>query len=223
MLQPSLHKLLAYVVVAAVVQVAATGASKSELRMPLASWRVVKRDSGPVNYYTLHNDAEPPFIRGDYRPPLSTVVLGFQVADDDRAQVRTLRWKWRAVTLPVGGNECVKGKGDSAAVIYVSWRRLLRWYAIKYVWSAVGPKGAVCDRKSNPFMAQDTVILETGGPINTWREEVIDLDSEFRKHFADGDSKADVPDFMGVGLMTDGDQTHSASVADYADFRLTRR
>jgi hypothetical protein len=200
-----------------------TRASKSDLRMPISDWRVVKRESGPVNYYTLHQNAEPPFIRGSYSPPLKTVVLGYQVPDSERERVRFLHWKWRAVTLPEGGNECIKGKGDSAAVIYVSWRRFLRWYAVKYVWSAVGTKGAVCDKRRNPFVAQDTVILESGAPTNTWRDEFIDLDTEFRKHFTDGDAKAEVPDFMGVGLMTDGDQTHSISVADYADFYLNRR
>lgn len=198
-------------------------ASKSDIRMPISDWRVVKRDSGPVNYYKVHQNAEPPFIRGSYYPPLETVVLGYQVPDKERARVRFFHWKWRAVTLPEGGNECKKGKGDSAAVIYVSWRRFLRWYAVKYVWSAVGTKAAVCDKKRNTFMAQDTVILESGAPTNVWRDEFIDLDAEFRKHFADDDPKAAVPDFMGVGLMTDGDQTNSISVADYADFYLNRR
>lgn len=196
---------------------------RADLRVPISNWRVVKRESGPINYYTLHPEAEPPYIRGNYHSPLETVVLGYQVPDDDRARVKFLHWKWRAVTLPEGGNECAKGKGDSAAVIYVSWRRFLRWYAVKYVWSSVGPKGAVCDKKSNPFMAQDTVILESGAPLGTWRDEAIDLDAEFRKHFADNDPKASVPDFMGVGLMTDGDQTQSDSAADYADFYLRRR
>ncbi len=197
--------------------------TRADLRIPISNWRVVKRESGPINYYTLHPEGEPPYIRGNYHSPLETTVLGYQVPDDDRARVRLLHWKWRAVTLPEGGNECTKGKGDSAAVIYVSWRRFLRWYALKYVWSSVGPKGAVCDKKSNPFMAQDTVILESGGPLNTWHDETIDLDAEFRKHFENGDPKSEVPDFMGVGIMTDGDQTHSNSVADYADFYLSRR
>jgi hypothetical protein len=198
-------------------------AKKPDLAMPLSAWRVVKRESGPVNYYTFYKNAEPPFIRGSYTPPLKTVVLGYQVPEAERARVRFLRWKWRAITLPEGGNECADGKGDSAAVLYVSWKHLLRWYAVKYVWSAVGPKGAVCDKQRNLFAAQDTVILQSGAPLNTWRDESIDLDAEFRKHFADGDPKADVPDFMGVGIMTDGDQTHSNSAADYAEFYLGRR
>ena len=191
-------------------------------RLPVADFRIVERESGPTNYYRLFKDADPPFIRAEYHPPYETTVLGVQVPDADRASARALSWRWRAVTLPKGGNECEAGKGDSAAVVYVSWRRTLRWYALKYVWSAVGPKGAVCDKKSNPFMAQDTVVLQSGAPLNAWRSERIDLKAEFRRHFENGDPQASVPDFLGVGIMSDGDQTRSDSSADYADFVLER-
>jgi hypothetical protein len=200
----------------------AAAATSSPHRFAVQNFRVVERESGPVNYYRVVKDAEPPFIHADYHPPYATTVVGMQVPDDDRATAHTLTWRWRAVTLPKGGNECQEGKGDSAAVVYVSWRRGLRWYALKYVWSAVGPKGATCDRKRNPFMAQDTVVLESGAPLNEWKAERIDLKAEFRKHFEDGDASASVPDFLGIGLMSDGDQTHSDSSADYADFVLAR-
>ena len=191
-------------------------------RLPVASFRVVQRESGPTNYYRLFKDGEAPFIRAEYHPPYETAVLGVQVPDSDRSAARALSWRWRAVTLPNGGNECQAGKGDSAAVVYVSWRRTLRWYALKYVWTTEGPKGAVCDKKSNPFMAQDTVVLESGTPLNAWKTERIDLKAEFRRHFEDGDPTASVPEFLGVGIMSDGDQTHSDSSADYADFVLER-
>jgi DUF3047 family protein len=195
---------------------------QSARHFAVQNFHVVARESGPVNYYRVFKDADPPFIRADYHPPYETTVVGVQVPDDDRASARALSWRWRAVTLPKGGNECQEGKGDSAAVVYVSWRRGLRWYALKYVWSAVGPKGATCDRKSNPFMAQDTVVLESGAPLNEWKTERIDLKAEFRKHFENGEASASVPDFLGIGLMSDGDQTHSDSSADYADFVLSR-
>jgi hypothetical protein len=150
------------------------------------------------------------------------VVLGYEISDHDRQNAAKLSWSWRAVTLPKGGNECRAGKGDSAAVVYVTWRRGLRWYALKYVWSAVGRKGSICDRKRNPFVAQDTIILQTGGPLQVWKNEVIDLKAEFRKHFEDGDPTADVPELRGVGIMTDGDDTESDSAADFAGFAITR-
>src|SRR2546430_5575625 len=105
--------------------------------------------------------------------------------------------------------------GDSAAVVYISWKRGLKWYSIKYVWSTEALKGAVCDQKRNLFVVQDTVVLESGGPTNVWKEEQIDPSAEFRAHF-----EGDVPDFVGVGLMSDGDQTLSISAADYTGFVL---
>ncbi len=200
----------------------ALAAPAGELSLPVQRWRLVEQKSGPVNYYKLFKNASPPYLRGEYRPGLKTAVLGFQLADEDRARAKKLRWNWRAIKLPQGANECVEGKGDSAAVIYVTWRRALRWYTLKYAWTASGAQGAVCSKKRNPFVAQDTIILRSGGALNEWRTEEIDLKAEFRKHFEGGDPEASVPDLLGVGLMTDGDQTGSASVGDYAEFVLTR-
>jgi hypothetical protein len=195
-------------------------AAASAKRLDVREWRVIKSESGPVDYYQVVLDPAMPFIRGRYVPPAATTVLGFQIPDADRGRARTLQWQWRAMTLPRGGDECTQGKEDSAAVVYLTWKRMLRWYTLKYVWSPTRPKGTVCDRRRNAFVAQDTVVLQSGGPLGVWRTEAIDLRREFRAHFADGDSKADVPDFGGVGLMTDGDQTRSESAADYAEFVL---
>ena len=73
-----------------------------------------------------------------------------------------------------------------------------------------------------PFVAQDTVVVDSGPPLDTWHTVDIDLAAEFRKHFADGAADAEVPDFVGIGIMSDGDQTHSESSADYASFVLQR-
>jgi len=187
-----------------------------------SAWRIVARESGPDNYYRVATEGDATFVRARYVPPMKTAGLGWQTPDGDRKKAKALRWKWRARTLPKGADECQSGKGDSAAVVYVTWKRGLRYYTIKYVWTATGTKGAVCGKKRNPFVAQDTVLVEVGAPLDTWRSVELDLRSEFRRHFADGDAAADVPDFVGIGLMSDGDQTHSESSADYGTFVLDR-
>lgn len=185
-------------------------------------WRTIPSESGPVNYYTVVTDPVAPYIRARYRPPWKTSVLGIKVAESDARRVRKLRWRWRAITLPIGGDECVSARADSAAVVYVTWKRGLRHYSLKYVWSSVGRKGSTCDRRRSPFVAQDTIALESGGPVGIWRDVEIDLASEFRRHFEGGDPKAAIPDLIGFGLMTDGDQTRSESAADYGTFVLVR-
>ena len=195
-------------------------AAGPELVIEPSAWRVVERESGPDNYYRVTKEADATVVRARYLPPMKTPVLGWQAPDAARAKAKTLRWRWRARVLPKGGDECQKGKGDSAAVTYVTWKRGLRYYTLKYVWTATGPKGRVCARKRNPFVAQDTVLLAAGPPLDVWQSVELDLRSEFRKHFADGDASADVPDFVGIGIMSDGDQTQSESSADYGRFVL---
>jgi hypothetical protein len=194
---------------------------QSQYNIDAKSFTLIERESGPVNYYTTMQDGNTSFVRSAYHPPMKTAVVGIQLPTEFHQGARKLRWKWRAQALPNGGNECQDGKGDSAAVVYLTWRSGLRWYCLKYVWSGVGPKGAVCDKKRRLVVAQDTVILRSGGPLNTWVTEEIDPTAEFQRHFRDGDMNASVPDLMGIGLMSDGDQTHSDSSADFADFSIS--
>ncbi len=201
---------------------ATSSAAGGELPIPATSFRIVERESGPVNYYRVEQEEGQSFVRSRYAPPMKTAVVGWQTPEADRRRARLLRWSWRARVLPSGGDECVSGKGDSAAVVYVSWKRGLRYYTLKYVWSAVGTRGRVCDKKRNPFVAQDTVVLESGAPLNQWRSVELDLAAEFRKHFTPDEPGAEVPDFVGVALMSDGDQTKSESSADFRGFRLVR-
>src|SRR5690348_15448636 len=70
-------------------------AAASELRLEMSSWRVIERESGPVNYYTLFSKADPPFIRSLYQPPNKTAVLGVQIPDADKSRASKLRWNWR--------------------------------------------------------------------------------------------------------------------------------
>lgn len=197
----------------------ASGAQPDEIALDPHGWRIIPSQSGKVDYYRVVSGEEAhPFIRAEYKPGYDTAVFGYKLADEDRDKARTLRWSWRAQKLPAGGNECDPAKSDSAAVVYISWRRGVRYYTIKYTWSAAGQKGSTCERKRNPFVAQDTMIVESGGPIGEWRTVNLDLAAEFRNHFEGGDPKAAVPEFLGVAIMSDGDQTKTESSADYGNF-----
>lgn len=198
-----------------------TAATSGDLVIHPSSWRVIDSESGPVNYYTVVRDDRTSFVRARYRPALETVVLGWQTPDSAKKTAHRLRWEWRALKLPPGGNDCVKGKGDSAASVYVTWKRGLKYYTLKYVWSGGGQKGG-CKRKRNPFVSEDAVVLQAGPPLDTWRTVDLDLRKEFQRHFEGGDPKASVPDFVGLGILTDGDQTRSESAADYGSFTLSR-
>ncbi|HET9596520.1 MAG TPA: DUF3047 domain-containing protein [Anaeromyxobacteraceae bacterium] len=197
-------------------------AEEKLVRIDPRAFEVVRDDSGPVNYYTVVADPEGDYIRSAYEAKFETTTLAWPIPEKLRKDVVRVRWRWRALTLPQGGNECQSGKNDSAAVVYLTFKRGWNWYGLKYVWSSVGPRGATCDKRRNLLRSQDTIVVESGGPVGEWRTVEVDPQAEFRRHFDKGRS-TDPPDFMGIGIMSDGDQTHSASAADFGGFVLTLR
>jgi hypothetical protein len=98
--------------------------------------QVLQRDSGPVNYYKTIDSGPAAYVHADYQPPLKTVALFQALPDVFRKGVKRARWRWRALVLPVHGNECGYGKGDSAAAVYMTWKSGLRYYSLKFIWSA---------------------------------------------------------------------------------------
>src|SRR6185295_1666683 len=177
-------------------------------------------DKQERTYYRTVDDRGQSFIRAFYNPPEATVTLFRSVPDELKHGVRHMKWRWRAQVLPRGGNECAAGHGDSAAAVYVTWKRGMRWYSLKFVWSSEAPAGATCNRIRNPLVASDSIVLRTGTTSDGWVEENVDPEDLFRQHFKDGDPSSDIPELQGIGLMSDGDQTRSISAADYAGFVL---
>jgi hypothetical protein len=193
------------------------------IRVDPRTFQIAPDDSGPVNYYTIVSDPDGDYLRSAYVPELETAVLAWPVPEPLRHSVARVRWRWRALTLPNGGNECESGKNDSAAVVYLTFKRGWNWYSLKYVWSSVGPRGVTCDKRRSLLRWQDTIIAETGGPVGRWHTVEVDPEAEFRRHFDRGHASSERPQFMGIGIMSDGDQTHSPSAADFGGFVVTLR
>jgi DNA-binding MarR family transcriptional regulator len=80
----------------------ALATASRELRVDLHSFRVIARDSGPVNYYSLVDQAAWPYIHAAYRPPYETTVLGYAFPEQLRGQSHRYggsgeRWSCRVV------------------------------------------------------------------------------------------------------------------------------
>ena len=184
--------------------------------IPLSSFTVFKEDSGPVNYYSLGTDEGVPILQGVYRPGLGNVVLNARVPEEARQAVRSVSWRWRVHELPRDANDCGPGASDAAASVFLAFKAGLKLMVIKYVWSTVGTVGQSCQSTRGWFFDRDTTLVAVGGPLDVWSSYEVDPRREFVKHY--GGRLEDVPDFVAVGLMTDGDNSRSPAAADYADF-----
>ena len=128
-----------------------------------------------------------------------------------------LRWRWRVHAFPSGGDERDQATNDSAAGVYVIFQGRLPFLprALKYVWSTSAPVGL---RQPSPMYNDTKIIVVASGPTNEpeqWRTETVNVRQDYEALFG-----REAPTARGIGLLTDGDGTHSVAAADYTDFQL---
>ena len=118
--------------------------------------------------------------------------------------------------FPKGGDDCNPDGGDAAAGVFATFKAGLKVMTIKYVWNSVGAANRSCELANNWFFAKRVVVLRSGGALDTWQTETVDPRRDFVRYF--GGTLDEVPDFVAIGVLSDGDATHSKSEADYAGF-----
>lgn len=187
----------------------------------IRSFGVVRQSSGKDDYYTFESGQDGPYLAARYRPPFDTMVRGIEAPHRYRRTLAGIRWRWRVRAFPKGGDDCNPDVGDAAAGVFATFKAGLKVMVIKYVWNSVGPPGRSCELANNLFFAKREVVLRSGGETDAWHTETVDPRRDFVRYF--GGKLEDVPDFVALGVLTDGDATSSRSEADYADFILLDR
>jgi hypothetical protein len=195
---------------------APAAAGGQTLAIPVSSFKVLEQDSGPVNYYTVLTERGQSVLHASYKPPTATVVMATVVPEEVRQKVSRVSWRWRVHSLPKDSNDCGPGFSDSGAGVFLTFKSGMKYKILKYVWSTTGTVGSFCQSKRGWFLDRDTILLHVGGPLDTWQSESVDPRADFAKHFET--KLEDVPDFVGIAVMTDGDQSNSVVESDYADF-----
>jgi hypothetical protein len=129
-----------------------------------------------------------------------------------------LSFRWRIHAVPEGADERIEEKADSAAGIYLSYRRKLGIVpeSVKFVWSGALPAGSAFRR---PGMGMPwTVVAGSGAPDGSWRTFVFRTEDVYRKTF--GKDPGDRP--LGIGLLSDANSTGGLAAADYDDITVHR-
>jgi hypothetical protein len=120
-----------------------------------------------------------------------------------------LRWSWKAVRLPTGGDAREEPSDDQVAQIYVV---MLRWPfprvnsdVLGYLWDTRAPSGT---RVTRPRAANvRSIVVETGyQQLGLWVREERDVYQDYRELF--GRQPARIGK---IALMTDSNDTGSES------------
>ncbi len=189
--------------------------------LDIHTFKVVEQSSGKDDYYAFETGPDGKYLAARYRPPFDTMVRGIEAPERYRRTLAGVRWRWRVLAFPKGGDDCNPKVGDAAGGVFATFKAGLKVMVIKYVWNSVGPAHRSCERANNLFFAKHEVVLRSGGEADTWHTETVDPRRDFVRYF--GGKLEDVPDFVALGVLTDGDATNSRSEADYADFVLYDR
>ena len=131
-----------------------------------------------------------------------------------------LEFRWRARSLPPGGDERYGDKNDSAAGVYIFYTRKMGMVPInaKMVWSTTLPVGAAL-RRSGTGRPYNVVVDSGEEHLNEWRTQVVDLREIWEKTFGGTMPK----NALGIGLLSDANSVGGTAAADYDYIKVVKK
>ena len=186
--------------------------------MENADWN--GRSKGHEKIYKVKSDPKGNFLSAKSQNSDNFILKEIKV---DLVQYPYLNWKWRALVLPVEGDESVKGKCDVAASISVVLNAS-KWHpkSIKYSWSTTMTKGTFSKSPYAYWPARtDIFIVESGiEKTDIWVSEKINVLDHYKELYKDHKIKSKV--IEAIVIMTDSDNTDSQSQADYDEIYFSK-
>ncbi len=128
-----------------------------------------------------------------------------------------VEWRWKIDRVPVKGLDTKISGFDHAARIFLAFHTFVGPpRSINYVWANQTPVGQTFSHPNSKRAR--FLVLETGnGKGGQWISEKRDIVADYRKLFGE-----DPPELVGIGLITDGDDTKETVVGYYDDLRIYR-
>ena len=183
-------------------------------------WRTKDEDDMPIAkskaLYVVEKDGKRNVLRARYRD--KAITIGKSIKGWDLEAYPVLRWEWKAIELPKGGNEDSMTRNDCAAAVYTFWDIGFPFYvdSVKYSWSSSLKLGAELKKR----LGHDHVRVMASGAqaLGQWRTVSVDVRADYLRLFDKEQPSAPA----GIAVLTDADATESTAEAYYADFRLCR-
>ena len=145
-------------------------------------------------------------------------IFATQLAHVDLYRTPILRWRWRALTLPTGGDGRIPGRDDQAIAIYVSTGSILRQKSLGYRWETDTPVGSEGEAsyaagivKAKWFALRNAHDAASA----SFFVEERDIARDFQRAFGF------VPDDITIGVACNSEYTGTTAVAELDWIELT--
>jgi Protein of unknown function (DUF3047) len=127
----------------------------------------------------------------------------------DIKQYPVIQWRWKAVTLPKGGDSRKKATDDQACQLYVTFPRFpqaVRSRNIGYVWDTTAPAGVFTPSEKNGTVHY--VIVRSGATeIGKWHTESRNVYEDYKKIYGEEPGEQ----VGAVSVATDSNDTQSTA------------
>lgn len=134
------------------------------------------------------------------------------IAKDVKVEVKDtqfLEWRWKAVTLPRGGDARRKATDDQALQLYVVFERFpsaLRSRIIGYIWDSTAPVGTIIKSEKT---GRVTYVVVRSGPkdLGKWLDESRNVYEDYKRIYGEEPQEL----IKAVSLAIDSDDTQSSA------------
>ena len=193
---------------------------------------VFPRISRHTHYQLVEKNGEQ-VVQADADKSASGLIARLEVSPKDYPR---LQWRWQVSNTFEKGDARRKSGDDYPARIYVAFafepqrasllerakRRTVRALfgeelpgnALNYIWANTLPEG---DMVPNPFTEQTMMVAVTSGDaqVGEWVTVERNILEDYRAAFG-----TEPPAIVGIGIMSDADNTGERATAWYGDIRL---
>ena len=177
-----------------------------------AGWKWRGFEQEDKKPYRVREENGNRFLRAEDRG--ENVMLYKNVRWDSEAYP-FVSWRWRIRAVPEGADARYEDSADSAAGVYLTYRRRFGFVpvAVKFVWSGHLRAGAAFRR---PGIGMPWTVVAGSGAAEPrrWRRVVYHVSDVYRETF--GGKPGARP--LGIGVLSDANNTGSYAAADYDDF-----
>ena len=170
------------------------------------NWKSGQRWGQPAYDFVVEQDDTGKVLHLKSRSDSSTIAKEVKVNVKDTP---ILQWRWKAVTLPQGGDSRKEATDDQALQLYLTFERFpsfARSRIIGYIWDSTAPEGLIVKSEKSRLV---TYIVVRSGPqhLGKWLTESRNVYEDYKRIYGE---EPDEP-VKGLAIATDSDDTKSSA------------
>ncbi len=127
-----------------------------------------------------------------------------------------LTWKWKATTLPAGGDFRHSRSDDQAAQLFIAFTKTK---SIVYIWDTTAPEGLEESTSPVPFLTVKVIVVRSGSAqAGKWLTESRNVYDDYKRLYGE-----EPPAVKGIRIQINSQHTGTLAESSFADVAFRAR